>query len=74
MDERQRYQQGIEMRRAVLGDAYVDAALKNRNEFNGPFQDFAHALWVGRNLDQTGSSEANQKHAGHRNHGRAKSF
>jgi 4-carboxymuconolactone decarboxylase len=39
MDERQRYHQGMEMRRAVLGDAYVDAALKNRNEFNGPFQD-----------------------------------
>jgi 4-carboxymuconolactone decarboxylase len=39
MDEPQRYQQGMEMRRAGLGDAYVDAALKNRNEFNGPFQD-----------------------------------
>ena len=39
MDERQRYEQGMRMRRAVLGDAHVDAALKNRNEFNETFQD-----------------------------------
>ena len=39
MDERQRYEQGMRMRRAVLGDAHVDATLKNRNEFNETFQD-----------------------------------
>ena len=39
MDERQRYEQGMRMRRAVLGDAHVDAALKYRNEFNETFQD-----------------------------------
>lgn len=39
MDERQRYEQGIKVRRAVLGDAHIDASLKNRNEFNDPFQD-----------------------------------
>ena len=39
MDERQRYEQGMQVRRAVLGDAHVDAALKNRNEFNETFQD-----------------------------------
>src|SRR5260370_21113423 len=39
MDERQRYEQGIKVRRAVLGDAHVDASLKSRNEFNEAFQD-----------------------------------
>ena len=39
MDERERYQQGLSVRRAVLGDAYVDRALQNRNEFNQAFQD-----------------------------------
>jgi 4-carboxymuconolactone decarboxylase len=39
MDERQRYEQGMKVRRAVLGDAHVDASLKNRNEFNAEFQD-----------------------------------
>jgi len=39
MDERQRYEQGMKTRRAVLGDAHVDATLKNRNEFTDAFQD-----------------------------------
>lgn len=38
MDERERYQQGMSVRRAVLGDAHVDRAEKNRNEFNDAFQ------------------------------------
>lgn len=39
MDERQRYEQGMKVRRAVLGDAHVDASLENRNDFNEEFQD-----------------------------------
>jgi 4-carboxymuconolactone decarboxylase len=39
MDDSQRYEQGMKVRRTVLGDAYVDRSLKNRNEFNEPFQD-----------------------------------
>src|ERR1700682_3209879 len=39
MDERQRYEHGMDVRRAVVGDAHVDASLKNRNEFNDAFQD-----------------------------------
>jgi 4-carboxymuconolactone decarboxylase len=39
MDERQRYEQGMKIRRAVLGDPHVDATLKNRNSFNEPFQE-----------------------------------
>ena len=39
MDERKRYDQGMKVRRAVLGDVHVDRTLKNRTEFNEPFQD-----------------------------------
>ena len=39
MDDRQRYEQGIRVRREVLGDAHVDATLKNRTEFNEGIQD-----------------------------------
>jgi 4-carboxymuconolactone decarboxylase len=39
MDEHQRYEQGMKVRRAVLGDAHVDASLENRTEFNEEFQD-----------------------------------
>ena len=39
MDERERYEQGISTRRAVLGDAHVDRAVKTGNDFNREFQD-----------------------------------
>jgi 4-carboxymuconolactone decarboxylase len=39
MDDRERYEQGMAVRRAVLGDAHVDRSLKNKNEFNQEFQD-----------------------------------
>ncbi|MDN0075176.1 4-carboxymuconolactone decarboxylase [Crenobacter sp. SG2303] len=40
MDEKQRYDQGLTVRRAVLGDAHVDHTLTKRNDFNGEFQEF----------------------------------
>jgi 4-carboxymuconolactone decarboxylase len=39
MDERERYEAGLKVRREVLGDAHVDAALAKSNEFTGEFQD-----------------------------------
>jgi 4-carboxymuconolactone decarboxylase len=39
MDERKRYEEGMKIRRAVLGDAHVERAQKNRTPFNEPFQD-----------------------------------
>ena len=39
MNERERYEAGMKVRRAVLGDAHVDATLEKRNEFNDAFQD-----------------------------------
>lgn len=40
MDDEQRFAKGMEVRRAVLGDAHVDRSVARRNEFNGDFQDF----------------------------------
>jgi 4-carboxymuconolactone decarboxylase len=39
MDERDRYSKGMEVRRAVLGDAHVDRSLARRDAFNEEFQD-----------------------------------
>lgn len=39
MDERERYEKGMSMRRAVLGDSHVDRTIKNKNAFNEDFQD-----------------------------------
>ena len=39
MDERKRYEQGMKVRREVLGDAHVDRSLQNRDAFNEEFQD-----------------------------------
>jgi 4-carboxymuconolactone decarboxylase len=40
VDERERYEKGMAVRRGVLGDAHVDRSLTRLNEFNGDFQDF----------------------------------
>ena len=39
MDEKARFDAGLAMRRAVLGDVHVDKAQAAANEFNGEFQD-----------------------------------
>ncbi len=39
MDETERYDRGMAVRRAVLGDAHVDRTLAKRNEFNTDFQE-----------------------------------
>jgi 4-carboxymuconolactone decarboxylase len=39
MDERERFDAGMKVRRAVLGDAHVDRTLTRRTDFNGEFQD-----------------------------------
>ncbi|MGA3197629.1 MAG: 4-carboxymuconolactone decarboxylase [Terriglobales bacterium] len=40
MDDAKRYEQGMKVRRAVLGDAHVDRALAATTVFNRDFQDF----------------------------------
>ena len=39
MEERERYSNGLEVRRAVLGDAHVDRALTRSNDLNREFQE-----------------------------------
>ena len=39
MDERERYDKGMAVRREVLGNAHVDRTLKHKTAFNGEFQD-----------------------------------
>jgi len=39
MDERERLNQGMKMRRAVHGDAHVERSIESRSEFNGEFLD-----------------------------------
>jgi 3-oxoadipate enol-lactonase/4-carboxymuconolactone decarboxylase len=40
MHERARFEAGMSVRRAVLGDAHVDRAQASRNDLNNEFQDF----------------------------------
>ena len=40
MNDEQRTEQGMRVRRAVLGDAHVDRAVANTTEFTAPFQDW----------------------------------
>jgi 4-carboxymuconolactone decarboxylase len=40
MDDAERAEQGMTVRRAVLGDAHVDRAVAATTEFTEPFQDF----------------------------------
>ncbi len=39
MDEKERYDKGLQTRREVLGTEHVDRAQANLNEFNAPFQE-----------------------------------
>src|SRR5450631_682839 len=39
MEERERHDNGMKVRRAVLGDAHVDRTVARRNDFNGEFQE-----------------------------------
>ena len=57
MDEKQRYEEGLKMRRAVLGDAHVDRSLARQNDFTAEFQDMItrHAwgeIWTRPALDR----------------------
>ena len=40
MDDDERYDQGLKVRRAVLGDAHVERTLAHRTPFNTEFQEF----------------------------------
>jgi 3-oxoadipate enol-lactonase/4-carboxymuconolactone decarboxylase len=57
MDDRERYQEGMIVRREVLGDAHVDRSLGNLSEFNQEFQDLITRyawgeIWTRPGLDR----------------------
>lgn len=54
MDERERYEKGMSMRRAVLGDSHVDRTIKNKNAFNEDFQDLITRYAWGEIWDRSG--------------------
>ena len=57
MDERKRYDQGLAVRREVLGSAHVDRSLGRRTAFNEEFQDLITRyawgeIWTRPGLDR----------------------
>lgn len=54
MDDKKRHANGMQVRRAVLGDAYVDRAQAKRNDFNGEFQDLITRYAWGEIWDRPG--------------------
>ena len=46
MDDKTRYEQGMKVRREVLGDAWVDKSEKGKTDFNQDWVDFiARTAW-----------------------------
>ena len=54
MDESERHDRGMKVRRAVLGDKHVDAANANRTPLNEEFQDFITRYAWGEIWDRPG--------------------
>lgn len=57
MDERERHAKGMAVRRAVLGDAWVDKAEAGKTDFNAEFQDLITRyawgeIWTRPGLDR----------------------
>jgi len=56
MDEKKRHEEGMKIRRAVLGDTHVDQAIATQNEFTAEFQDLITRyawgeIWTRPDLD-----------------------
>ena len=54
MDEKERYDKGLQTRREVLGTEHVDRAQANLNEFNAPFQELITRYAWGEIWDRPG--------------------
>lgn len=51
------FDKGLDIRKAVLGDEYVERALNNRNEFNAAFQDLVTEYCWGWSWGREGLSK-----------------
>jgi 4-carboxymuconolactone decarboxylase len=58
MDDAERTRQGMTVRRAVLGDEYVDRAVATTSSFTEPFQDFITRYAWGEIWSRPGLSRA----------------
>ena len=61
MSDRKQHDEGMKVRRAVLGDAHVDRTIKHRNEFNDEYQDLITryawgSIWTRPGLDRRSRS------------------
>ena len=61
MDDANATTQGMEVRRAVLGEAHVDRALARRRELDGRVPGPDHPLRLGRDLDAAGLDRAHTR-------------
>ena len=57
MDDKKRHEEGMKIRRAVLGDAHVDRAIATQNEFTAEFQELITRyawgeIWARPDLDR----------------------
>ncbi len=57
MQDPERYEQGMKIRRAILGDAHVDKSIASTTDFNEPFQEFITRyawgeIWARPGLDR----------------------
>jgi 4-carboxymuconolactone decarboxylase len=64
MNDQERYDAGLKVRREVLGDAYVDRSLANADAFSRPFQDLVSRycwgdIWCREGLDRKQRSIVN---------------
>ena len=58
MDDETRYEQGMTIRREVLGNDHVDRAVANTTQFTAPFQDFITRYAWGEVWSRPGLSRA----------------
>jgi 4-carboxymuconolactone decarboxylase len=54
VEDKERYAAGMQVRRAVLGDAHVDRTLKSKNAFNDEYQDLITRYAWGEVWDRPG--------------------
>lgn len=62
MDDKQRYQDGMAVRRKVLGDAHVDRTLQHLTPLNDEFQDFITRYAWGETWTRPGLDHHTRQH------------
>lgn len=61
--DRETYQRGLEIRSAVLGEAYVNRALADADDFTASLQDLLTRVLLGRGVGPRAAAAKNPQHA-----------